>query len=140
MRRENVPQDDDNLFDGVGTEVCYAVGEDGRYVQVPSVGWEPKNLANRQAWDLIESQVRVACEAVAAGKASPLLVQMTRAMMDPGLLASYAGIAAWRVRRHLRPGPFARLPRHLKERYARIFDTTVEGLCRVDPSRQGEGR
>jgi hypothetical protein len=140
MRRENVPQDDDHLFDGIGGEVCYAVGEDGRYVTVRSVGWDPKNLVNRQAWELINAQVRSAYEAVVAGTASPLLYHMTRSMMDPGLLASYAGISTWRVRRHLRPAVFAKLPRPLLERYARVFDTTVEGLSRVDHPGQGEGR
>ena len=129
MRKDEVPQDTDILEQW--NEVSYAVDSDGNYVLVPSAGWRPANLANRQAWQLIVEELKAIIERVNAGQASPLAYHMARAQMDAALLGRYVGLSGWRVRRHLRPAVFARLSPAIRERYARALGITTEQLAVV---------
>ncbi len=129
MRTEEVPQDE-GIAEGL-KEVTYAVDEAGRYVLVPSAGWEPKNISNHQAWEVIAAQVEAARGAVLTGRQSPLAFHMARNQMTIPLMAQYMGLWRWQVRRHLRPSVFRRLPPALLERYAAMLRTTVEELCDI---------
>ncbi|MFZ0613505.1 MAG: hypothetical protein WAM73_14805 [Desulfobacterales bacterium] len=129
MRKKDVPQDV-GLNRGQ-TEITYAVDEDGTYVQAPSLGWEPKNIVNQQAWAQIHRDIAAEIERVRAGKRSPLAYHMARNLMDVGLLAGYAGLPRWRVRRHLKPAGFRRLDRSLLMRYADIFGISCEALQKI---------
>ncbi|MCB0790688.1 MAG: hypothetical protein H6595_13375 [Flavobacteriales bacterium] len=131
MKKEEVPQDDANLLEGKFKVVKYALNEKGEYVKVPSVGWEPENVALEQAWDVINERVEVALAEVRAGRASSLSYHMERNMMDPALLAQHMGIGARRVRKHLRPADFERLDAHTLQRYAEVLQVTVDQLKRV---------
>jgi len=133
MKVQDVPQD----FGMAGDqqEVCYAVDEKGDYVLAPSLGWEPKNIANGQAWQVIREQMRQALEAVHAGKASPLTYYMARHQMDSALLAKYAGISRLKVWYHSKPAGFRRLTPKLIRRYAQVFEISPEFLAVVpDPA------
>lgn len=132
MKQDEVPQDA-ALFDGM-REVCYAVDASGRYVLAESAGWEPANIANIQAWEVIHSEVAAVLARVGAGELSPLAYQMARNQMDAKLLAGYAGLYCWQVRRHMRPGPFSRLKPAQLSRYAAIFRISAEELCRMPES------
>lgn len=129
MHKDEVPQDA-ALFEGM-KEVCYAVDESGRYVLAQSAGWEPANIANLQAWEVIHGDMEAVRAKVHAGEASPLAYHMVRHQMDAKMLASYAGLFAWQVRRHMKPAPFKALKPSRLERYASILKTTAEELCRV---------
>jgi hypothetical protein len=129
VKKGDVPQDA-ALFEGL-KEVCYAVDETGHYVLAQSAGWEPANLANRQAWEVIEAEVAEVLREIAAGRLSPLAYHMARHQMDARLLAGYAGLFTWQVRRHMKPGPFGRLSPARVARYAEIFKTTPEALGTV---------
>ena len=52
MEIKDVPQDP-GILDDYGREICYAVDQNGNYSLVHSIGWDPKNTANRQAWQAI---------------------------------------------------------------------------------------
>lgn len=130
MKIEEVPQDRGMITDD-RREICYAVDENGRYVLAGSAGWEPKNIANRQAWEMIDQAMASALENVHAGKASPLAYHMARNQMDAGLLARYAGIGRLKVWLHLKPGPFRRLSPAVLKRYADALDIDVETLKSV---------
>jgi hypothetical protein len=56
---------------------------------------------------------------------------MYRARMDVALLSQASGVWRWRVRRHLKPAAFARLPLALKRRYAEALGISVETLEKV---------
>jgi hypothetical protein len=127
--KRDVPQDA-ALLEGL-KEVCYAVGEDGRYVLAPSAGWEPANIANEKAWETIGRGIASVLERIRAGELSPLAYHMARHQMDAALLARYAGLFAWQVRRHMKPGPFRRLPAARIRRYADIFRIPPEALSLV---------
>ncbi len=127
MKIEDVPQDFG--IAGDQTEVCYAVDEEGNYVLSPSLGWEPKNIANDQAWQLIQEQVHQALNGVKSGKASPLAYHMAKHQMDMALLAKYAGLSRFKVWYHLKPAGFKRLTPNMRRRYAAVFGITSEALA-----------
>jgi len=129
MRKDQVPQDS-CLLAGQ-REICYAIDEAGHYVLTPTAGWEPKNIANLQAWEVIRDQLQETLAAIRAGRASALAFHMARNQMDVPLLAAYVDLPRWRVRRHLRPDIFARLKPALLERYAAVLEISVAELCTV---------
>ncbi len=80
MHLDEVPQDAAILEQW--HEIAYALDGQGNYVLVPSAGWEPSNLVNVQAWELIATQVSRALEQIHLGAASPLLYHMERNQLD----------------------------------------------------------
>ena len=86
MLKEEVPQDQ-GIADGL-KEVTYAVDDKGDYVMVPSAGWEPKNISNYQAWEVIAEQIETARCQVLNDEVSPLAYHMARNQMDISLLPS----------------------------------------------------
>lgn len=130
MLKNEVPQDKE-LF-GDQREVCYAVDEVGRYVLAESSGWDPANIANRQAWEAISHEIAGILDRIRNGELSPLAYHMVANQMDEKLLAEYAGLFRWQVRRHLRPGPFGRIGPKLMGRYASLLSLSAEEL-RVIP-------
>jgi hypothetical protein len=112
-------------------EIAYAIDEDGRYVKVSSLGWEPKNIANAQAWEVIDEEVRSQIRLIREGKRSPIAYHLARNLMSVGLLASYVHLPRWRVKRHLKPSVFNRLKPELIQRYADLFGLTPQELRRI---------
>ena len=129
MKKQEVPQHP-GLF-GERKAVCYALDDEGGYVLAPTAGWNPVNLANRQAWEELARELTEVHGEVLAGRKSPLAYHMARRQMDAALLARYTALSRWRVRRHLRPEIFARLDRELLARYAEVLQLSVEDLCQL---------
>jgi hypothetical protein len=128
MKRDQVPQDDANLMEGRSREVCYAVDEKGRYVQVLSTGWEPKNAALLQAWEQINEQARDAYNLVKTGKLSPLAFFMAQCMFDVKLLSEYTHIPKRKIKAHLNPEHFKHLDEITLKKYADAFNMTAADL------------
>lgn len=126
MRESDVPQDE-GLNRGL-KEITYAVDQDGRYVVVASLGWEPKNIANAQAWEVIADDIRTQAHRVRAGERSPLAYHLARNLMTVALAASYVRLPRWRVKRHLKPSVFSRLKPEILQRYADLFGLTLAEL------------
>lgn len=126
MRKSEVPQDE-GIAEGL-KEVSYAVDDDGSYTLVPSAGWEPKNISNYQAWEIIAAQIETARRQVLADELSPLAYHMAKNLMDLPLLAQYMGMMRWRIRRHLKPKVFNKLKPEILDKYARLLKVTVEQL------------
>lgn len=131
MKLSEVPQDRGMIDEDRLKEVCYAVDEDGSFVLAKSAGWEPKNIANDQAWDLINEQVKKTIAKIKSGKLSPLAYHMVRNQMGLGLLAKYIGFNRLRVWRHLKPAGFKRLKSEQVKRYAEIFGICVADLAKI---------
>lgn len=129
MKVDQVPQDD-SILEG-HSRACYAQDERGRYVVAPSRGWQVEAIANRQAVADVESKIARSALDVAQGRASPLAYHMACFHMDVGLLAAHSGVWSWRIRRHLRPTVFARLPDRLLQRYADALGIDLAALRRA---------
>lgn len=131
MKIGEVPQQAEGSVLGGYRRACYAQDEHGRYVVVPSRGWEVENIVNADAHAQIRASVSQAHARVRAGLVSPLAYHMARAQMDTALLAAYVGLWRARVWLHLRPWGFARLSRALLARYAAALAISVEELTQV---------
>ncbi|RFS24649.1 hypothetical protein DVR12_05450 [Chitinophaga silvatica] len=128
MKQDEVPQDGDNLHQGTFKQIMYAVDNTGNYVQVPSSGWEPENVALGQAWEEVNEKVKNALARVHAGEISPVAYYMEKTLMDLPLLASYVGKFQWQVKRHLKPEVFKNLSQKMLSRYAAAFKVSVAEL------------
>lgn len=134
MNVNEVPQDGLDYKDRDKLrKLMYATDKDGRYTGVASVGWEAENVATLQAWNEVEETLRETAEAVKAGKTSPIAYYMQRSLMDLSLLARYMGKWKWTVKRHMKPGVFARLSETTLAAYAKVFDIPVAALKHFDP-------
>jgi len=131
MRERDVPQEGNATLDG-HRKAVYAVGEDGKLRIVTSRGWEVEEVVTRQAIEDLERRARDARSRALAGTAAPLEYHMYRARMDVAMLAQTVGLWRWRVRRHMRPQVFARLPLRLRRRYAEALGIALEALDSVD--------
>ena len=130
MKIDEVPQNKGMITDDL-REICYAVDENGRYILAQSAGWEPKNIANDQAWTLIEEEVSQTVKKIEAGKLSPLAFHMAKNQMNVSLLSKYVGFNRLRVKRHLKPSVFRKLKPSILKRYGRIFEIEVEELLKI---------
>ena len=128
MKRENVPQDDGLLIEGNTREMCYAVDENGKYVKVLSTGWEPKDIALRQAIEVAGKRAFEVKKKVKNNQLSPIAYYLEKRMMDIHLLSQYTDISRWRVKRHLRPRIFKKLSHGILKKYADVFDITVDEM------------
>jgi hypothetical protein len=132
MKLDQIPQDD-SILEG-HSRACYARDESGHYVIAPSRGWQVEAIANRQALVDVEEKIARAAREVLEGRASPLAWHMARKHMDLGLLAASSGIWKWRVRRHLKPAVFARLPDGVLQRYADALNMQAAALKSGPPA------
>jgi len=131
MREREVPQEGNRSLAG-HRKAVYAVADDGKLRLVPSRGWEVEEIVTRQAVEDLERRAEEARARVLAGESSPLEYHMYRARMDLELLSQTTGLWRWRVRRHLRPAAFARLPLALRRRYAEALGVSVEALGKAE--------
>ena len=132
MKKKDVPQDDENLFEGKFKVVKYAVDDDGNYGTVGSSGWEPENVVLNQAWDEINKKVEETKKKIEAGELSPLAYHMEKNIMDVGMLSQYMDISKRKVAKHLEPVGFDDLDAKTLEKYAEVFDISVEELKKTE--------
>lgn len=132
MKKKDVPQDDENLFEGKFKVVKYAVDDDGNYGTVGSTGWEPENVVLNQAWDEINNKVEETKKKIEAGELSPLAYHMEKNIMDVGMLSQYMDISKRKVAKHLEPSGFNGLDSKTLEKYAEVFDISVEELKTIE--------
>lgn len=127
-----MPQDESKLEKANIREMCYAVDENGEYTTELSTGWDPKTIALDNAIKQIEERVNTAKERVLKNESSPLEYYMELHKMDLPILASYVGIWKWRVKRHFKPSVFKKLSQKTLEKYAEVFDVSVEELQNIN--------
>jgi hypothetical protein len=61
-------------------------------------------------------------------ESSPIEYFMYKRLLDPKALAQAMDIAVWRVKRHFKPNVFKKLDRNKLQKYAEIFNVTVDDL------------
>jgi hypothetical protein len=136
MKVNEVPQDDVPDYSEGIKKGNYALDDEGKYVMVPSKGWEVDELTNRLAFNEYEAKVEETRKAVLEGKKSPLAYYMELRQMTPEILGKTAGIAVFRVKRHLRPEIFAKLKESVLDSYAKALDITREELKTIPRNSQ----
>ncbi|SRX52924.1 hypothetical protein [Aequorivita sp. CIP111184] len=131
MKKKEVPQDKSNLESANFRELCYAVDENGEYTTENSTGWEPKTVALNNAIDDINERIDEAKARVMKGETSPIEYYMELHKMDVGILASYVGFWQWKVKRHFKPSTFKKLNSKTLNKYAEVFEISVEELQNI---------
>lgn len=128
MKKDDIPQDDAKLLEGNARELCYAVGEDGKYTTGLSTGWDPKNAALQHALDFFNERAEKVKEKVLKGKLSPLAYFMEARFMDTTLLADYMELSKRVVKRHMTPKYFKELDDPVLKEYADILRIELKDL------------
>jgi hypothetical protein len=128
MKINEVPQDDVPDYSQGIKKGNYAIDDRGKYVMVPSKGWVIDEQINKMAYDEYQDKVEETRKAVLAGQHSPLAYYMELRQMIPKFLGKTAGIATFRVKRHLRPEIFAKLNDSVLDKYAKALAITREDL------------
>lgn len=131
MKAKEVPQDKSHL-EAASREVYYAVNEDGEYTTELSTGWNVKAIALDNALKEIEERIQNAKQRVKENKTSPIEYYMEVHKMDPTILASYVGLWKWRVKRHFKPSVFKKLSPKILQKYADVFEISVDELQHID--------
>lgn len=122
MREDEVPQDSENSTYGGARKLIYARNAEGDFVGVKSAGWDVEADATRMALATFARQCRRSWERASRGTSAPLEYYMYYRRMDVPLLAQTAGLWQWRVRRHLHPRVFKKLPARILRRYAQALE------------------
>jgi hypothetical protein len=133
MKKEEVPQDEGKLAKKNINELCYAVDENGNYTTVQSSGWDVKSAALDESMDLINERIEQTKKDIFDGKTSPIAYFMELHKMDLPLLANYAGIHRFFVKRHLKPGRFRKLSDKTLKKYADVFEIELDELKNFKP-------
>ena len=127
MKKEETPQDPSSL-DKYTKEVCYVTDEKGNYTTALSSGWDIKIAALDVTWDDIQVKTAEALQKVKSGQASPLLYFMHLKLMDLEIMAAYTGFWQWQIKRHLKPDVFKSLSDKKLQKYASLFEITLDEL------------
>ena len=130
MKVTEVPQDNNAGYEDQ-TRAVYAVDEGGRYTVATSTGWTAEDVVNSLAVEEFERLAAAALARAQRGESSPLEFHMYHRRMDVPTLSQATGVWQWRVRRHLRPAPFARLGERVQQRYADALGLRVDELARL---------
>ena len=130
MDVDDVPQEG-NWTMGGHRRAMYARDKDGRIIVVASPGGEIDETVTVQALDRINELAEEARARVLAGESSPLEYWMYIQRLDLPQLSQVSGFWQWRIRRHIKPHIFAKLPVNILERYAEVMGITVEQLQRL---------
>ena len=121
---------EDEIFSDGLPKVYYKHDDQGRYVLETDAPWAEKVscaliiAGNRANLEEIRNEV-------IAGRKSPLCYYMEMRQLEPGMLAKAAGIATFRVKRHLRPEIFAKLKPSVLDRYSKALRIPLEELKTV---------
>ena len=130
MKKDEIPHDLGALGK-VTKEVCYAVDDSGKYTTELSEGWEIKAKALDVAWHDVEERINRAKQKVISGEASPLLYLMELKLMDIPIVSAYTGFWKWQVKNHLKPSAFKKLSDKKLQKYAEVFETTVDNIKNI---------
>jgi hypothetical protein len=131
MKKEEVPQDLSSLGK-ITKEICYATDDKGKYTTELSKGWNIKTNALDVTWQDIKEKIAAAKEKVLKHEASPVLFFMEKNVMNIHILSSYTGFFSWQIKRHLKPAVFKKLSTKKLNRYAEVFNITIDELKNID--------
>jgi hypothetical protein len=131
MRKEEVPQDIGSLSKNNMKELVYATDQEGNYTTSLSSGWDPKSIALSNSIDEINERIAIAKQMVLNCEVSPIYYYMELNKMDIKILSSYIGYWKWRVKRHFNPKIFESLSDKVLNKYASIFNISIEELKNI---------
>jgi hypothetical protein len=128
MDKDLVPQDKNNNHEKNFRSIIYAIDKDGIYNAVPSIGWEPENLAQKQAWDFINETIENTKNQVIEGNLSPIAYFMQKNQFSIKRLSYLTGLSKRKIRKHIRPKTFSSIDQKTLKIYSAIFKVSIETI------------
>ena len=134
MNEEHVPltgesgREEDLMYKNNRELFYFFDKEKNSYTRRVDYQYQANQVIIKQGWDALEERINEVREKVISGKLSPLAYYMEKSQMEVPMLAEYAGIRKWRVRKHLVPKGFFKLTNEDHQKYCRALDITVEQL------------
>jgi hypothetical protein len=120
--------DDNELIYKYNRELFYHFDKETGFTQKIDYQNPNNQVIIKQSWDAAAQRLDEVKQQVIIGKLSPVAYYMEKILMEVPMLAAYVEIPKWRVRRHMKSKVFNRLSPELLEKYASVFDITVEQL------------
>ncbi|MDR0206908.1 MAG: hypothetical protein LBI45_06595 [Bacteroidales bacterium] len=90
--------------------------------------WEKRFDASELVMTKQAQELEIIRQQVQGGKLSPLSYHIQANLFSIRLLSSYTGIPKRRIRKHLKPKYFNQLDDETQNKYASIFEITVDEL------------
>jgi hypothetical protein len=126
-QKEQITTDNDLIYK-YNRELFYHFDKEKGFTQKVDYQNPDNQIIIKQSWDAAEQRLEEARQRVIAGIASPVAYHMERILMEVPMLAAYMELPKWRVKRHLKPRVFKKLKTAHLEKYASIFEITVDEL------------
>lgn len=126
MDINQIPQDKSKTYGG-HAKVVYAV-KNGSYTKATTSGWEDEEFVTLQAVDALAEQTQLAFHAVKNEQRSSLFYYMFLYRHDITSLAQTSGFFRWQIKRHFKPLVFKKLSDKKLNRYAQVFNLSIEQL------------
>lgn len=133
---ENKPKPEfaeaDNLEVPMDFEILhYSIDQDGNWERKLLANWGHKEIVNTQTWIIVQERLNAAKELVLSEKSSPIAYFMTKCIMDAKLCGEFVGYPARKVKKHMKPEVFKKLPPEVLKRYADAFEISVDELVNL---------
>jgi hypothetical protein len=110
----------------------YSVDQDGHWDRKLLANWGAKEIVNTQTWIIVQERINEARQKVLNGEMSPIGYFMVKCIMDAKLCAQFTGFSSFRVKKHLKPKNFKKLDRTVLQRYADVFEISVDTLVNLE--------
>jgi len=121
-------QDEELMYQN-NRELFYSFDKEKNcYTRKVAYQCETNQVIIKQGWDALEERIDGIKEQVISGKLSPLAYYMEKSQMDVPMLSQYAGIRKWRVKKHLVPKGFIKLPDSELDKYSKALDISLQEL------------
>jgi len=126
MKKINIPQEENSTLDG-HKKVMYAPNSSGKF-QTFNYGSNIEEYATKLAVKEYEELQQECLENIKNNISSPIEFYMYKNRMDIPTLASIVGFFQFRVKRHLKAKYFNTLNNKVLQKYADVFDITIDNL------------
>jgi len=90
--------------------------------------WEKRFDATEIVITKQTQEIETILQQVRDGQLSPLAYHSQINLFNINLLSSYTGISKWRIKKHLKPSYFNQLNDETLQKYATLFEISVEEL------------
>ena len=130
MKENEVPQEKNQTLNG-NRKAVYAIGEDGKYIIVPSDGWNAEEIVTSQAVEEFERLAQDARNRAKEGKCSPLEYQMYNNRMDLSLLSQTTGFFQWTIKSDFKVSKFQKISDKRAMIYADVLGIEIDELKQI---------
>lgn len=125
--------DTDNMEVKMDFEILhYSIDKEGQWDRKMLKNWGAKEIVNAQTWAIVQERIDEAKQKVLSGEMSPIGFFMVKCIMDVKLCAQFTGFSKCKVKRHMKPKGFKKLSAEKLNRYAEIFEVTVDQLVNLE--------